>query len=541
MPDEPYQSRISRAEPTGDDLELMRQLVPGFLDPPTISVLIPVSDPDEIWIKKSLASVLEGVYPHVELCACDNASERPHVAEALHEFAASDGRVKLRRLEERASLAGTLNGALSLATGRFMTVLGEGDELAPEALYVVADLLQNVEADAIYADEDSVDISDRRSDPVFKPYWSPDLLLSIPYVGRPYVVRRDLVTELGGFREGFEDAEEWDLMLRLAEKSGHFRHLPKMLYHRRVYESEPKLDSEGTREASYRAVEEALDRRSPRATVAPGAGSVRVIRSVSGKPTVSVVALSTGPAPASNSGELGRRSSYPVREVLSAYTWEGKALEKEVMGTGFAARAANLAASGAKGEYLLFVRNYGETSPPDWIAELLRQAQRPEVGLVGGRVLDRRGNMLAGGSFFDPGRLLGSPPEAPQISPQVAPARHLPVVDYPFNPLAGSVGCMMVRRSIFEDVGGFDEENLPTFFYDLDFSLRLRERGLLNVYAPGVSVVSEGVGRALPGAGEIEHMWNRWWPELVRILQYRDSPLRVWEELDADLLAVISG
>ena len=510
----------------------MRQLVPELSDSPTISVLVAVSDPDEIWIKKSFVSVLKGVYPHVELCVCDDASRRPHVPEALGGFASADDRVKLSRHEESKGLAGSLNEALSLATGQFVTVLGAGDELAPEALFAVANLLKGSGADVVYADEDSVDISDRRSGPVFKPYWSPDLLLSTPYVGRPCVVRRDLVTELGGFREGFDGAEEWDLMLRLAEETGRIRHLPKMLYHRRTYEEEPAPNGQ----VSHRAVKEAVARRLPRATVRSETGSARVVRSVFGQPTVSVVAISTGPAPTSNSAEIGWGSFYPIHEVLSAYVWEGEALVKRVLGTSSAARAANLAAGGATGDYLLFVRNYREISSPDWVAELLRQAQRPGVGLVGGRVLDRKGNTLAGGSFFDPGRLLGTRPESPNIPLRESPPRYLPVVDYPFNPVQISAGCMMVSRSVFEDVGGFDEENLPTFFYDLDLSFRLVERGLLNVYMPGVSVVSEGVGRALPGEQEIEHMWNRWWPQLVKLLHYRNSPLRVPEDLDADLL-----
>jgi hypothetical protein len=514
----------------------MEERLVGFWNPPTVSVLLAVSDPDEVWIKASLSSVLDGIYPHVELCVCDNASERPHVGQALDGLAASDERVKVRRLPKAASLAQAYNEALALAMGRFVTFLGEGDELAPEAFFYAVEVLQDTEADVIYGDEDSVDISDRRSNPVFKPYWSPDMFLSVPYLGRPCVIRRDLVEGLGGLREGFEGAEEHDLMLRVAEKTDRICHVPKMLYRRRTYEREPAPEGSVSREAARRAVKEALKRRDSEATVEPGPtpGSIRVVRGLSRRPTVSVVALVTAPGFASSDPE--KESSYPLHEVIPARAGGGVAPEERATSVPVA-KAANLAAGRATGEYLLFVRNYRGATSSEWVLELLRQARRDEVGAVGGRVLNGDGSTRNAGSYLNLSKLTGSSSDA---LPQRETSRFLPVIDHPFNPAAVAIDCMMIRRSVFEDVGGFDEGELPTAFYDLDLCFRLGESGLLNVYTPDASVFSREVLWPLPGVKQIGYMWERWWPVLVKMLHYEDSPLLAGsEKLDEDLLLSI--
>ncbi len=540
MRDKAYGS-FSRTGPTGSETSLVRQRLSGFDGSPLMSVLLVVSDADEIWIKGSISSVLDQTYPYVELCVCDNASKRPHVSEVLEESAASDDRVKVRRLQKPVLPAEAYNQALSLATGRFVTLLGEGDTLVPEAMFKMVNLLRNTQADVVYGDEDSEDISDRISNTIFKPYWSPDMFLSTPYVGRPCAIRRDVVEGLGGFRSGFEGAEEYDLMLRVAENTDRIRHLPEVLYHRRVYEKEPTREEYVARETLERAVSEALERRSVKATVEPGSApdSVRVVRGLSGRPTVSVVALVTGMDFLDHTRQIVQSSSYPIREVIPAVIGEGVVPGEAPANGASAAGVANLAAGQATGEYLLFVHNFQGALSPEWLTGLLRQAQRPEVGVVGGRVLNSSGGTRSAGSYQSSlSRLTGSPESA--LS-QEEPSRFLPVVSDQFNPYAVSAECLMIRRSLFEDASGFDEGNLPTAFYDLDFSFRLREKGLLNVYTPEASLFSRTSDYPLPGIEEVEYMWDRWWAMLVKALYYRDSPLRTEEEsLDDDLLLLVS-
>ena len=538
-----YNNWVFQTEPDAERLSFKREMLGTFAYLPEISVLMVTSDPDEVWIKRSISSVLEQIYPHFELCVYDNASSRPHVAESLAEFAASQECVKTSHLKESTSWAEAYNRALSLATGEFVVLMEVGDELSPDAMFSVVDFLQSVEADVVYADEDSVDISDRRSDPVFKPYWSPDLLVYTPYIGRPCVIRRGLVERSGRFREGFEGAEEYELMLRLSEETERIRHLPRILYHRRTYGGEPAKSGEDRR-SQRRAAEDALrlQRRLEETSVDvvgpySASGAPRWDRSVSDQPSVSVVAFVQDERTAGNVEDLATRSSYSVHEIL--VTGPGDPTPREKLSDDASpAEMVNLAAGRATGEYLLFLRNYEGAGSPGWISELLLQAQRAETGAVGGKVLNSDGTWSAGGYP----NLSGLTGESTNMSIREIQVPFLPIVDYPFNPCAVPLECMMVRRSTFEEIGGFDE-SLPTV-YDLDFSFRLVERGLLNVYVPEVSVFAAGASPP-PDEEEIAYMWRRWWAMLARELYYRESPLdagyRMFEDELPLFLRVQSG
>lgn len=514
----------------------MRIQIAGFEYLPSVSLALIVSDDDEVWIKSSVRSLLAQVYPHLELCVCDNGSARPHVREVLEDYAANDERVKIRRLPERRSRAEAYNSAFSGATGELVALLEAGDELAPEALFRVVDLLQRVRADVIYTDEDSVDVTGKRLNPVFKPYWSPDLLLSVPYAGRLCVIRRELLDASGAFREGFEGAEEHDLLLRLSEKTDSIRHLPGVLYHRRLLPGrEADLDG-GPSEASLRAVEEALARRGEGAAVGPDPkrGSLRVTRRVAGAPGVSVIVSAPEGEAAGLPvvGDLERKTSYPVRQVIVAGSGPGSHATGGWVNHPFPARALNLAADRADSEYLVFVNARARVQTLGWLTELLGHAQRRGVGAVGCALLDPSGGLRHGGSLVEVSRLAGS------LDTPLSGDR-MPLVEGAFNFFAASATCMMVRKAVFEEAGGFDDEKLPTAFYDLDLCLRLRESGLVNVYTPHASLVHGGP-EPLPTEEEVAYVWRRWWERLVQLLYYRFSPLHAEHDgFDGDTLGLL--
>lgn len=272
------------------ELEIMRRRVALLLRPPRISVLLEVADADEIWIKAGASSVLDQIYPHLELCVCDNASARPHVRAVLRRLAASDSRVKTCSLRERGSQAQAYNEALRHATGEYVAILSSGDEMPPETLLEVAEALDRTGADLIYTDEDEIDVAGRPSNPTFKPSWSPDLLLSTDYVGRLSVFRRSILEELEGFREGFEGAEEYDLALRFAEKTDRIQHLPGVHYHRRRLPRGTRVDNRAT---TFDALREALGRRGIKAAIETGLApnSLRVVRDVPHDLGVSVILM----------------------------------------------------------------------------------------------------------------------------------------------------------------------------------------------------------------------------------------------------------
>jgi cellulose synthase/poly-beta-1,6-N-acetylglucosamine synthase-like glycosyltransferase len=527
-----YRRWISSSAVSQRELVAMRRQVAGLRYLPRISLVLVISDADEVWIKSSVDSVLGQVYPHLEICLCDNGSERPHVAEVLEGYAAADERIVLGRLSEKKSRAEAYSEAASMATGAFVALLDPGDELAPAAIFKVVELLQRVRADAVYTDEDEIDVGGRRSNPVFKPYWSPDLLLSTAYTGRLCVMRRSVLEALGAFREDFEGVEEYDMMLRLSEKTRHIHHLPEVLYHRR------KLPGSGVPEdrALSRAIEDALVRRETDATVERGLteGSFRVVRSLERRPEVSVIVFAPeGVVEASLLDELERRTSYPTHQVIVAGTGRGEHPSVDRIDHPFPARALNLAAGEAEGEYLVFMDARTRMMTPGWLREMLSQAQREDVGTVGCKLLNPNGSLRHGGSLVQMSRLTGHPEHVSEGG------HYLPLVDHAFNFAAASSECMVVRRGVFEMIGGFDDANLPTAFYDLDLSFRLREAGLLNVYTPYAQAVCEGL-KAAPSVGERRYMWTRWWGEVVRALYYQQSPLHPdHHALDREALSVL--
>ena len=510
-----YRAWISRTETSTKELAAMGRQAAGLGYSPRISLLLVIDDADEVWIKSSVDSISRQVYPHLEICICDNGSERQHVGNVLEDYAATDERIRLSRLLEKESWAGAHNVAFAMATGEFVALLEQGDELAPEGLFKVVEFLQSVSADVVYTDEDQIDVSGRRFDPVFKPYWSPDLLLSTAYIGRLCVMRRDILETLEMFREDRAGAEEHDLTLRLSEKSDRIFHLPEVVYHRRRLHG----PGESRSQATSLAIEDALSRRGEDATVEPANGSCRVIRRVGGTPEVSVVVH----APEvwtdwSLVDRLVCETAYPIRRIAEARLDRTGNTAAARMSHPLPARTLNLAASEGGGEYLAFIDARARIADSNWLAEMLGHAQRQGVGAVGCKVLDPSGGLRHGGSLVDTSRLTGDPREGVTESND-----YLPLTDRPFNFGATSAECMMVRRATFEEAGGFDDTNLPNAFYDLDLSFRFRENGLLNVYTPYTDVVCKGSHR-LPYIEEIEYMWHRWWEMVVQVLHYRLSP-----------------
>ncbi len=507
----------------------MRKQVAGFEHLVRVSALLVLSDPDEIWIKSSVDSVLRQVYPYVEVCVCINGSKKPHVWKVLEGYA-GDERIKVRHLPEKHSQAEAYNVALSMVTGEVVALLGQGDELSPDAVFRVVEFLQHVRADVIYTDEDSIDVAGERLDPVFKPYWSPDLLLSTPYTGRMCAIRKKVLEAVGGFREELDGAEEHDLLLRLSEMTDRIYHLPGVLYHRRKLPW-PDTPENGQTQASLRAVEDALARRGEDSAVEPdpAQGSFRVVRHITGRPKVSVIVSApqgTDTVPVVD--ELKRRSSYPIHQIIVASDGRTVHPSADHVSDSFPARALNLAARRARGEYLVFVDGGAQMTTPEWLAELLSEAQRRGVGAVGCKLLNPDGSLRHGGSLIEVSRLVGY--EGDAVLDDQAPL----LVDQVFNFAAVSAGCMMMAKDVFDEVGGFDDEMLPTAFYDLDLSFRLQEKGLRNVYTPYASLIHGG-SELQPGVEEIAYMWSRWWEQLVRLLYYRWSPLRAgYQEISGE-------
>ncbi len=246
---------------------------------PLISVVVPVYNTEEQYLREMIESVLQQLYPHWELCLADDASTKPHIQRVLREFSTLDSRIKFVSRETNGHIAATTNTALDLAVGEFVALLDHDDLLSETALYEIAvELDAHPDADVIYSDSDSIDDAGCRSEPYFKTDWNPELMLGYNIVNHLGVYRRALVEEVGRLRVGFEGGQDYDLMLRAAEASApsRIRHIPAVLYHWRRNASSPSF-SEASMErcvvAARRAVRQHLERTGVQAHIEPAPGA----------------------------------------------------------------------------------------------------------------------------------------------------------------------------------------------------------------------------------------------------------------------------
>ena len=233
-----YRSWIRRNEANPAQLKKMAQAAKKFAYRPVISIVVPVYQTPETLLREAIESVRNQIYDRWELCLADDGSGRAAITGLLQEYAGQDARIRFTQLPQGGGISRATNAAASLAQGEFLAFLDHDDTISPDALYqVVALLQQHRDADLIYSDEDKLGSTGERYEPFFKPDWSPDLLLSMNYVCHFLVVRRDLFEAAGRLRSEFDGSQDYDLILRLADRTSRIHHIPRVLYHWRASEN----------------------------------------------------------------------------------------------------------------------------------------------------------------------------------------------------------------------------------------------------------------------------------------------------------------
>ncbi|NBX60575.1 MAG: glycosyltransferase, partial [Opitutaceae bacterium] len=374
---------------------------------PLISVLLPVYNTPEIWLRQAIESVRAQVYQEWELCIADDASTVAHIRPLLEEAALSDARIKIVFREKNGHISHASNSALALAGGEFIALLDHDDELAPHALAEMAlALSRQSDADLLYSDEDKIDEQGRRFAPYFKPAFLPDLFLGQNYLTHLAVYRATLVRAVGGFRPGFEGSQDWDLALRVIAQTTADRvvHIAKLLYHWRAIPGSTALTLDQKNyhgAAAQRALQEHLTRTGQVATLSQVIGGHwRVIYSLpTPPPLVSII------IPTRNGvrhlrrclDSLRAKTSYPHYEIIVIDNDSDDAATlaylREIAATGVQvlpyaqpfnySAINNFAANHAVGEILALLNDDLEVITPNWLEEMAAQALRPEIGCVG--------------------------------------------------------------------------------------------------------------------------------------------------------------
>lgn len=515
---------------------------------PRISVLVPACDPSEVHLRRCLESVLEQSYPHWELCVVDDASRGAHVRRVLEELAARDERVKVRFRTENGHICRASNDALEMATGEYVALLDHDDALPRHALLLVAEAVDaNPDAVVLYGDEDKISEGEAREQPHFKPDFDPNLLLAQNYMGHLVTARACEVREVGGFRPGYEGSQDHDLVLRLTEtlRPEQVVHIPHVLYHWRMGSESTAASPDAkpyTVTSGLAAVRDALARRGEDGSVVETevANCYRVARALARpEPAVSVI-VPTRDAPellAKCIDSLINRTQYGAFEVIIVDngTKDPAALRvldrvsrdervrviRDERPFNFSA-LNNLAARQAEGRVLTLLNNDIEVTDGEWLRELVSHAVHPEIGCVGAKLLFPDGTIQHAGVVVGLHGLAGHPYR--HMS-----ARHPGYYGRLCAPHAVSAvtaACLVVRRDIYEALGGFDEE-LAVAFNDVDFCLRVKDAGYRNLMVPHVTLVHhESASRGLDQdpekrrrfLSEVTRVKRRWGPRL-----YEDS------------------
>lgn len=505
---EAYQVYVQNNQISPEWKERLAAVAREFAYQPVISILMPVYDVDPKWLQVAVESVRDQIYPSWELCIADDASTRADLIEFLEHLPA-DPRVKRVRRPSNGHISAASNSAAELATGEFVALMDNDDALEPHALFEIVRLLQqHRDADIVYSDEDKIDADGRRYDPQFKPDWSPEMLLAYNYFNHLTCIRRSLFQQVGGFRIGFEGSQDHDLLLRLVTVTDRVHHIPKVLYHWRAL---PTSTASNARvkpimhEAGRKGLEEHLQRLAvPARLYTPEFAKrlgvpIRLLDWPDDGPSVAIL------IPTKNKVKLLRRCLESLLQKTTYRNFRVVVIDNEsddpetlaylgsVKGKGVSvepvasengrfsfSRLNNVVAGRAGEDLVLFLNNDTEVIEPKWLSRMVGYLGLPGVGATGARLL------FADGRLQHAGVILG-------LKHGIAPGhgffgQRAEQVSYYFQaeiarPCSAVTGaCLLTRRELFLAMGGFDETNFPVSLNDVDYCLRLGEKGLRSVY-----------------------------------------------------------
>ncbi len=543
-PQPTYRQWIKQQQWTPDKIQQAQRDIEQWPIRPKFSIILPVYNVNEKWLKRAIDSAINQIYPDWELCIADDASTASHIEPLLTKYSQLDPRIKVVFRQENGSIVAASNAALELATGDYIALLDHDDELAIDALYENAKLInQHPDADFIYSDEDKIDVHGTRLDPFFKPDWSPDYFHACMYTCHLGVYRTSLIQSLGGFRAGFDGSQDYDLVLRVVEKTNRIYHIPKVLYHWRVIPTSV-TSGEAAKpwafEAAKQALTEMIDRSPYPGWVesGPRAGFYRIRRKILGNPKVSIVIPSGGAMLETLTGSIclleqclhsiRDRSTYRNFEIivvdgydvsdaiLDAIAGDDLTLVRCAEPFNFSQRI-NLGANAATGDVLLLLNDDVEVKTPDWLESMLEFAQQKEIGAVGAKLFFAEGTiqhvgvMVLGGNAGHAYRGVDGDHPGYYLSNEVNR-----------NYLAVTGACLMMRREVFFELGAMDE-TFPLNYNDVDLCLKAHQAGYRNLVTPYAQLIHYESASREPGLRprEWEHL-NTKWKSYFEQLNYND-------------------
>lgn len=529
-----YRKWVEQYDTLNDaDRQKIRARIEKLNHQPLISVIMPVYNVDEKWLRAAIESVRRQLYTNWELCIADDASSKPHVRTVLEEYMAMDSRIKVVFRQQNGHISAASNSALELASGEFTVLLDHDDEIPEHALYmVVEEVNAHPETDLIYSDEDKIGEQGERCGPHFKPEYSPDLLYSYNMISHLGVYRTSILKKIGGFREGYEGSQDYDLALRVIEQipASNIRHIPHVLYHWRAILGSVAMDpyqKEYAHEAARNAIRSHLKRMDIPAFVTQGHGFYhRVTYPIPDPaPLVSFIMGTRDRVDLLRSavgGVLEQTYYQPVELIIVNNQSQDPAtlaflreIEKDerIKVVDYDApfnysAINNLGVKESKGQIVCLINNDIKVIAPEWLREMVSHALRPEIGAVGAKLYYPNNKVQHAGIILG---VSGIAEHAHRgFSREIVGYVARTHVSQNFSAITGA--CMVLRREVFDEVNGLDEVNLAVAFNDIDFCLRIQERGYRILWTPYAELYH--LESASRGFGDIQRISRRFRDEI---------------------------
>lgn len=504
-----YDEWIKRVEtPSLPSLMTIKSTLHSMNHKPMISIIMPVYDTPEIYLRECIDSVIAQSYPHWELCIADDKSPNELVRKILSEYEQKDNRIHVVYRQENGHISRASNSALAIATGDFVALLDHDDVLTKHALYFMALAINETpDVQILYSDEDKIDESGVRSNPHFKSDWNPDLFYSQNYVSHLGIYRRDLLNHIGGFRTEVEGSQDQDLLLRCLPhvQEKHIIHVPRVLYHWRMLEGSTALASDEksyTTKAGIKALNDYFKDNGPQGiTIEAGlvANTYRVRWPIPDPaPLVSLLIPTRDKKTITETAvnSIIEKTTYQNYEILildngsiepETLQWfeaiQQKDLRVKVIRYDHPFNYSainNFGVTCAQGSMIGLINNDIEVISPDWLSEMVSHASRQDIGCVGAKLYYSNDTLQHGGVILGIG---GVANHSHKHTNRKSPGYFARLI-VPQNLSAVTAACLLVRREVYEQVGGLDEENLKVAFNDVDFCLKVRDAGYRNLWTP---------------------------------------------------------
>ncbi len=505
---------------------------------PLISIIIPVYNAKKNELKECIESVLNQTYDNYEICIVDDKSTKDETKKCLKEISKLDKRINIKYRKENGNISIASNDAIKMAKGEFIGLLDNDDVLANNALYEVVKVLnENKDLDMIYSDEDKLYLDGKRCYPNFKPDYSPDTLMGLNYICHFTVLRKSIVDKIGGFEVGLEGAQDHDLFLKFVEETNRIYHIPKILYHWRMSETSTSMSINNKKYAKDKGmicVQNAISRRGLDATVTKDEKSTYYVvdYKIKKEPLISIIICTRDYASTLETclESLYKKTTYKNFEVIVVNNgskeketyklfnkYEKKHDDFRVIDSDTEFNFSylnNLAVKKSKGEYIVLLNNDTEIISPDWLNRMIGYASLPHIGAVGPKLLYPDTTVQHAGVIMGLGGVashayIGASREDVGIYGRMA---------VPYNYSAVTGACLMVSKKKFNEVNGLEEE-LKVAYNDIDFCMKLLDKGYYNLFIPNVELFHyESKSRGLDTTSEkykrfqieSKYMYKKW-------------------------------